>query len=124
MSVRVRPDPAFVRQGDDLFHRTPVSIVQAALGTKLTLETFDGEQPIEVQARHPARRVASGCAASGFPRCAPDGAAISICEIAVEVPRSLTEEEAELLAQFAALRGETVDPPREGLFSRIRSAFQ
>ena len=47
-----------------------------------------------------------------------------ICEIAVEVPRSLTEEEAELLAQFAALRGETVDPPREGLFSRIRSAFQ
>ena len=47
-----------------------------------------------------------------------------VCEIAVEVPRNLTEEEAEVLAQFAELRGETVDPPREGLFSRIRSAFQ
>ena len=32
-----------------------------------------------------------------------------VCEIAVEVPRNLTEEEAELLAQFAALRGEDVE---------------
>jgi molecular chaperone DnaJ len=123
VSVRVPPDPAFVRQGDDLIHRTPVSIVQAALGTKLTLETFDGEQPIEVQGgtQHGALIRLRGL---GVPSLRTGRRGDLVCEIAVEVPRNLTEEEAELLAQFAALRGETVDPPREGLFSRIRSAFQ
>ena len=47
-----------------------------------------------------------------------------VCEVVVEVPTNLTAEEGELLAQFAELRGEEVKPPREGLFSRIRSAFQ
>ena len=47
-----------------------------------------------------------------------------VVEVHVDVPTRLTAEEAELLAQFAALRGEQVTPPHEGLFSRIRSAFK
>jgi molecular chaperone DnaJ len=49
-----------------------------------------------------------------------------VVEIAVDVPAKLSSEEAELLAQFAALRGEEVAPAKDhhGFFSRIRSAFQ
>ena len=47
-----------------------------------------------------------------------------VAEVNVEVPTRLSQEEAELLAQFAAMRGEHVTPPHEGLFSRIRSAFK
>jgi len=47
-----------------------------------------------------------------------------VVDIAVQVPTRLSAEEAELLAQFAELRGETVTPPHDGLFSRLRSAFK
>jgi molecular chaperone DnaJ len=122
VSVRVAPHPLFARDGNDLRHRTPVSIVQAALGTRVTLETLDGEREIEVAAgtQHGAQVRLKGL---GAPSLRTGRRGDIICDIVVEVPRNLTEEEAELLAQFAALRGETVDPPREGLFSRIRSAF-
>jgi molecular chaperone DnaJ len=44
--------------------------------------------------------------------------------VAVDVPTKLSAEEAEWLTQFAQLRGEEVHEHRDGLFSRIRSAFQ
>ena len=43
--------------------------------------------------------------------------------VRVEVPLKLTEREAEMLAEFAEGRGETVGSPKEGIFSRIKSAF-
>ena len=123
VNVRVPRDSDFVRQGDDLVHRTPLSIVQASLGTVLTLETLDGEQELEIHAgtQHGAQLRLRGL---GVPSLRNGRRGDLVCEIAVEVPRNLTTEEAELLAQFAALRGEDVQSGREGLFSRIRSAFQ
>jgi molecular chaperone DnaJ len=123
VNVRVPHDPNFVRQGDDLLHRTPISIVQASLGTLLTLETLDGDQELEIHAgtQHGAQLRLRGL---GVPSLRNGRRGDLVCEIAVEVPRNLTTEEAELLAQFAALRGEDVQSGREGLFSRIRSAFQ
>ncbi|MGH8978434.1 MAG: molecular chaperone DnaJ [Acidimicrobiia bacterium] len=123
VSVHVPPDPNFVRRGEDLVHRVPVSIVQAALGAQLTIDTLDGEQSVDVVGgtQHGAQIRMRGL---GVPSLRTGRRGDLICEIAVEVPRDLSEEEAELLAQFAALRGENVQPPREGLFSRIRSAFQ
>ena len=47
-----------------------------------------------------------------------------VIEMQVQVPTKLAAEEAELLAQFAELRGEKVNPPADGLFTRIRSAFK
>ena len=44
--------------------------------------------------------------------------------INVEVPTKLTQDEAEMLTRFAELRGEEVHEHRDGLFARIRSAFQ
>ena len=47
-----------------------------------------------------------------------------LVQIDVDVPQELTDEEHELLTQFAELRGEEVAAPAEGgFFSRIRSTF-
>jgi molecular chaperone DnaJ len=123
VNVRVQPDPAFVRHGDDLVHPTPVSIAQAALGTQLTIDTLDGEHELEIHpgTQHGAQLRLRGL---GVPSLRNGRRGDLICEVAVEVPRNLSSEEAELLAQFAAARGENVGSGREGFFSRIRSAFQ
>src|SRR3982750_4087743 len=45
--VHVRPDPRFVREGNDIFSRVDLTMVQAALGTTATVETLAG--PIELE---------------------------------------------------------------------------
>jgi molecular chaperone DnaJ len=40
--VRVRPDPRFVREGDDIVSTVDLNIVQAALGTTVAVETLEG----------------------------------------------------------------------------------
>jgi molecular chaperone DnaJ len=48
VEMKVNNDPAYLREGDDLHATLSVPMTAAALGTELTLETFDGEQPITI----------------------------------------------------------------------------
>jgi molecular chaperone DnaJ len=123
VSVRVAPDPRFERRGEELWRREPISIAQAALGTRLAVETLDGVEEIEVPAgtQHGTQVRLRGL---GVPSLRTRRRGDLVVEIVVDVPTSLTADEAEALARFAELRGEYVQPAREGLFSRIRSAFQ
>jgi molecular chaperone DnaJ len=123
VAVRVAPNPEFERHGDDLLHRLPVSIVQAALGARIPFETFDGPRDIEVQSgTQPGARIR--LQGLGVPSLRSGRRGDLYVEVDVKVPTNLNPEQAELLAQLAALRGEEVTPPHDGLFSRIRSAFR
>jgi molecular chaperone DnaJ len=123
VGVRVKPHPEFDRRGDDLWHVMPISIVQATLGTQLQLETLDGARDVEVApgTQHGTLVRMRGL---GVPSLRSGRRGDIVAEVQVAVPTQLSAEEAELLAHFAALRGEHVTPPQEGLFSRIRSAFK
>ncbi|MBV8221499.1 MAG: DnaJ domain-containing protein, partial [Solirubrobacterales bacterium] len=46
--VRVREDPRFVRQGDDLVTAVDISAPLAALGTKIEVATLDGPAEVEI----------------------------------------------------------------------------
>jgi molecular chaperone DnaJ len=41
--IRVLPHPLFRREGDDLYVKVPVTIIEAALGQKINVPTIDGE---------------------------------------------------------------------------------
>jgi molecular chaperone DnaJ len=123
VSVHVQPHQDFERRGDDLWRAVPVSITQATLGTNVDLNTLDGEQPLEVPpgTQHGTQFRMKGL---GVPSLRNGRRGDLVAEVNVEVPTRLNQDEAELLAQFAEMRGEQVTPPHEGLFSRIRSAFK
>jgi molecular chaperone DnaJ len=123
VAVRVAPSTAFERRGDDLWHRLPVSIVQASLGAQVEIETLDGRRPLDVQSgTQPGARIR--LQGLGVPSLRNGRRGDLMVEVDVQVPTNLTPEQAELLAQLAQLRGEQVNPPHDGLFSRIRSAFR
>ncbi len=123
VSTRVRPHPQFRRDGVDLIHEMHIPFTQAALGVKLDYETLDGTESIvipggtetgtELRLRH-----------RGVPHVRGRGRGDLIIRLVVDVPDDLTTEQAELVRHLAALRGEQVDEPREGLFKRIRSALR
>src|SRR3954452_2587118 len=45
--VHVKPDPRFVREGNDIFSTVDLNMVQAALGATVPVETLDG--PVELE---------------------------------------------------------------------------
>jgi len=122
--LAVTPDSRFERVGDDLHATLHVGMAQAALGTQLEIETL--EEPHQVA-------VASGTQSGhvvrlkglGVPHLRGRGRGDLLVHVLVDTPRDLTPKQEELLSQLAAERGEVVEPPggRDGVFSRIRSAF-
>ena len=120
--LQVAAHERYVRDDHDLVTDVPISIAQAALGTSLGLETLDGVEDLVIPAgTQPGREFI--LRQRGVPHLRGRGRGDLRARIRVEVPLKLTEREAEILAEFAEGRGETVGHPKEGIFSRIKSAF-
>jgi molecular chaperone DnaJ len=123
VTVRVGGHATLEREGDHLHCERTVAMTQAALGTTLTIETLDGDQVLEVPAgTQPGRRFTLH--GLGVPSLRSGRRGDLIVHVNVEIPTRLSNDEAEALTRFAELRGEEVHEHREGLFARIRSAFQ
>ncbi len=120
--IRTAAHERYRREDNDLVTELPVSIAQATLGTRFTLETLDGDEELEVPAgTQPGREfVLRG---RGVPRLQGRGRGDLRVRVRVDVPTRLSDDEAELLRLFAKSRGELVEPHEKGLFSRIKSAF-
>jgi molecular chaperone DnaJ len=120
--LRVAPHEMFVRDGHDLVTEVPISIAQAALGTQIELETLDGTEDLIVPpGTQPGREFV--LRQRGVPHLRGRGRGDLRARVRVDVPSKLTDDEVALLTRFAEGRGEVVGNGKEGLFSRIKSAF-
>jgi molecular chaperone DnaJ len=99
--VRVKPDPRFERDEDDLVTETNLDICEAALGTTLELVAIDGERTrikIPAGVQHGATfRVRE----KGMPRLQGRGKGDLMVKVKVHVPQHLTSRQHELLSEFA-----------------------
>ena len=120
--LRVQPHERYTRVGNDLVTTVSVSMVQAALGTTVRLPTLDGEEELRIPAGTQSGKVFS-LRGRGVPAVRGRGRGDLRVELIVEIPTKLSAGEEELLRRLAEERGELVDPPSGGLFSRIKSAF-
>jgi molecular chaperone DnaJ len=112
----------FVRDDHDLVTEVPVSFAQAALGTQIDLETLDGtEQLVVPPGTQPGREFV--LRQRGVPHLRGRGRGDLRARVRVDVPTKLSDDEVELLTRYAQGRGETVGNGKEGIFSRIKSAF-
>lgn len=120
--LRVRPHDRYRREDDDLVTDVPISIAQAALGTKIVLATLDGDEDLVVPAgTQPGHQfVLRG---RGVPRLHGRGRGDLRVIARVEVPTKLSADETTLLKSYAEGRGEEVGEHGTSLFSKIKSAF-
>ncbi len=120
--LRVAPHDRFVREDDDLVTEVPISIAQAALGTSFELETLDGTEDLVVPpGTQPGHEFV--LRQRGVPRLHGRGRGDLRVRVRVDVPTKLSDAEVDLLTSYAEGRGEVVGNGKEGLFSRIKSAF-
>jgi molecular chaperone DnaJ len=123
VQVRVRPDPRFVREGNDIFCTVDLTMTDAALGTTVQVPTLDGELELEIApGTQPGElRVLRG---RGVPVLQGFGRGDQRILVNVQVPRRLTEEQRRLLAEFGASTDEDTYQADEGFFQKLKSAFR
>jgi molecular chaperone DnaJ len=124
--VRVRPDPRFLREGDDLHTALRLTMTEAALGTTATVSTLDGDVDVEIAAgTQPGEvRVLRG---QGMPALRGSGRGSLHVRLDVAVPTALGDEERRLLEQLDEKLDDDAYAPRdddEGFFSRLKSALR
>src|SRR5207253_652742 len=103
--VRVRPDPRFVREGNDIYSQVDLTIVEAALGTTVQVETLESAVELELGAgTQPGEvRVLKG---RGMPVLQGFGRGDHRVLVNVSVPRRLSDEQRRLLTEFEAASDE------------------
>jgi molecular chaperone DnaJ len=121
--VRVRPDPRFVREGNDIYSQVDLTIVQASLGATMPVETLEGPIDLELPAGvQPGEvRVLRG---KGMPVLQGFGHGDHRVLVNVTVPRHLSDEQRRLLDEFDATSDEHTYRPDEGFFEKLKSAFR
>jgi molecular chaperone DnaJ len=121
--VRVKPDPRFVREGDDIFSTVDLTMTQAALGTRVTIPTLDGETELEFDAgTQPGQIVV--LRGRGMPVLQGFGRGEHRVLVNVAVPHQLTEEQRELLEQFECSADEDTYRADQSFFDKLKSAFR
>ncbi|HEX4518842.1 MAG TPA: molecular chaperone DnaJ [Gaiellaceae bacterium] len=122
VQVNVRPDERFVREGNDIFSQVDLTIVQAALGAKVSVETLEGAQELEFDpGTQPGDvRVLRG---KGMPVLQGFGHGDQRVLVNVTVPRRLTDEQRRLLDEFEQLSDDDTYHHHQGFFEKLKSAF-
>jgi molecular chaperone DnaJ len=121
--VRVRPDERFVREGDDIFSTVNLTMTQAALGARVAVPTLDGETVLEFEPGTQAGEVVV-LRGRGMPVLQGFGRGDQRVLVNVAIPRQLTDDQRDLLAQFDRSADEGTYRPDEGFFDKLRSAFR
>ena len=124
VEIHERPHDVYSRKGDDLHCRVTVPMTAAALGTKLTIKTLDGEEALEVRAgTQPGSTLR--IRARGVPHLRGTGRGDLFVHLDVRTPTKLDPEQERLLRDFARSRGEEIAElsKQGGFFSRVRDAF-
>jgi molecular chaperone DnaJ len=125
--VSVLPDPRFERRGSDLVTRLDVPFTDVALGAKVSVETLDGDEELELKpGTQPATVLklrGRGLPAMRGRRSRGDLHVL----VNVMIPSRLTDDQRELLRKFEdSANGDTyvMHDQQEGLFDRIRHVFR
>ena len=124
--VRVRPDPRFVRDGDDLHTMARLTMTDAALGATITAPAIPEDVEVEVPAGTQPGTVLT-LQGRGMPALRGSRRGSLFVTLEVAVPTRLTEDQRHSLDALGRELGPDAYAPiaeDEGLFRRLKNALR
>lgn len=117
--VRVRPHELFRRNEDDLILAMPVSFTQAALGATVEVPTLDGQHELVIPrgTQHGQTFTVRG---QGTPNLRTGHRGDLIVQCFIEIPKRLTDQQEQLLREFADTEDRNVMPHSRGFWDKIK----
>jgi len=124
VEIRVATDTTFLRDGDDLHVTLSVPMTAAALGTTVHLDTYDGDQELDIKPGTQPGEILT-LRGLGVTHLRSQGRGDLRVHLNVETPRNVDPQQEELLRKLAELRNEEYTDGQlassgSGVFARLR----
>lgn len=119
VTVSVRPDPLFERDGFDVWCEIPITFPQAVLGDEVVVPTIDGKVKYNIpEGTQPATvfRLRN----KGIPYVNGRGRGDQYVRVNLEVPTNLTNKQKDALKEFDTLTGDKNYRKRKGFFDKLK----
>ncbi len=123
VTVTVRPDVLFRRDGFDIWCDIPVTYCQAVTGDKLVVPTIDGKVEYPMPAGTQPGTVFR-LKGKGVQRLNGRGRGDQFVTMVVEVPKNLNKTQLEALKQFDESLNDKNYEKRKSFFERIKDNFK
>lgn len=121
--TNIKPHEIFQRRGNDIWCEVPVSFAQAALGATIKVRTLSGEENLHIAEGTQNDEVYT-LRGMGMPDPRGRGRGDLNAVVKVQTPTKLSEEQRDILKQFAEMRGESLERHEEkGFFERMKDVF-
>ncbi|MGI9014199.1 MAG: molecular chaperone DnaJ [Phycisphaerales bacterium] len=117
--VRVRPHRVFQRDRNDLVLMTPVTFAQASLGADIQVPTLEAATVVTIPAGTQHGKTFR-IAEHGLPDLRSGKRGSLVVVIQLSVPRKLSDEQRELLRQYAETESVEVNPAKSGWWERFK----
>ena len=124
VTVSVRPDTLFKRDGYDIWCEIPLTYMQAALGDELTVPTIDGKVKYTIpEGTQPG--TVFRLRGKGVQNLNGRGRGDQYVEVTVEVPKGLSKAQKDALKNFdRLLTDEKQYTKRKGFFDKVKEMFE
>lgn len=123
VTIRIQPDDYFQRDGDDLHVAVTVSMIQAALGARITVDGIMEDKEVEVKVPEGTQ---SGdilkVKGRGMPRLRSSARGNLYVHVSVKIPKKLNKKERGLLEKLALEMGEETQGERSPL-EKLKDIF-
>ncbi len=123
VAVHVRPDPRFVRDGNDVISTVDLTMTEAALGARVSVPTLDGDVELEFKPGTQPGEIHL-LRGKGLPVLQGFGRGDQRVLVNVAIPRQLSPEQRRILEEFQRSAHKGNYRPDEGFFEKLRSAFR
>lgn len=120
---RVKADPRFERDGDDIYYELPLTYAQAALGDEIEVPTVQGKVKLKIPAgtQSQANFRLKG---KGVKNVHGYGVGDQHVIVKVITPKKLTEKQKQLLREFAEISGDIPEEQGSSLFDKIKKTLK
>lgn len=120
--ITVKPHPLFKRDGNDIKIEMPITFVQAALGDEVEVPTIDGKVKYKIPEGTQSGTVFR-LKGKGIKSVRGSSRGDELITVIVEVPRSLTDEQKDILRDFAKKTGNEVNEQSKNFLDKLREFF-
>lgn len=123
--IQVKPHEFFEREGDDIYCEIPLTFSQAALGDEIEIPTLTEKVKLKIPVGTQTG-TSFRLRNKGVPHLRGHGYGDQHVKVVIVTPTRLTNEQKDLLHQFAELGGQTLNygTQESSFFERMKRAFR
>lgn len=123
VTVSVRPDPIFIREGFDIHCEVPITYSQAVLGDEIVVPTIDGKVKYDI-GEGTQTGTTFRLRGKGVKRLNRSDRGDQYVRVVVEVPSNLTKKQKDKLKEFEATLEDKNYEKRKSFFDKLKERFQ